>query len=57
LTWTGVAGRLYAVEHTADLSRSFRVIRTLIAAEDRQLMVELPAEGAAGFYRVVELPP
>lgn len=57
LTWTGVAGRLYAVEHTADLSRSFRVIRTLIAAEDRQLMVELPADGAAGFYRVVELPP
>ena len=57
LAWDGVAGRIYALEHTEDLNRSFRNLRTWIAPADGRLHLELPVAAAAGFYRLVELPP
>ena len=55
--WTGVAGRIYQVQYTADLSRPFQVWQTLIAAEDGAAQVALPATGAQGFYRLAEIAP
>ncbi len=56
LTWSGVAGRVYALEHAADLSGPFVPRRTLIASDDGPVTILLAAEDAAGFYRVAELP-
>jgi hypothetical protein len=57
LAWDGVAGRIYGLEYTEDLNRSFRNLRTWIAPADGRLHLELPVAAAAGFYRLVELPP
>jgi hypothetical protein len=57
LAWDGAAGRIYALEHTEDLNRSFRNLRTWIAPADGRLHLELPVAAAAGFYRLVELSP
>jgi hypothetical protein len=57
LAWDGVAGRIYGLEYTEDLNRSFRNLRTWIAPADGRLHLELPVAAAAGFYRLLELPP
>ncbi|MCL4179662.1 MAG: hypothetical protein KJ072_18180 [Verrucomicrobia bacterium] len=57
LAWDGVAGRIYGLEYSEDLNQSFRNLRTWIAPADGRLHLELPVAAAAGFYRLVELPP
>ena len=57
LIWNGVAGRVYQVYFTADLSRPFQLIQTSIAAQDGEARFPLPTAGSQGFYRIAEIAP
>jgi hypothetical protein len=57
LAWNGVAGRVYQVYHTPNLTRPFALTETLIAAQDGSLQIVLPTAGSQGFYRLAEVVP
>jgi hypothetical protein len=57
LTWNGIAGRVYRLDHTATLERPFLAVQTVIPGEDGSLTLSLPLDGSQGFYRVTEIEP
>ena len=57
LAWNGVAGRIYQILFTPDLSRPFQLVQTFIAFEDGEARFVLPTAGAQGFYRLAEITP
>ena len=57
LAFNRLAGRVYQVYFTADLSRTFVFKQTFIASEVGEFQIALPTAGFQGFYRLAEIAP
>lgn len=57
LTWAGVAGHVYQVQSTANLSDSFAVLDTVVCPADGQVRIQLNPVGPKSFYRIAEIDP
>ncbi len=57
LAWTGFAGRTYQVHYSAELNKPSRLLLTIVATQDGETRITLPASGAQGFFRVANVSP